>query len=98
MAYKRTDAISEAKPRVIIFFSPNFAIKAPKNTFTIEVEIYLKFIGEFEIPQRELTEEELEQKRIKKYWQDRYWKRRDYELNRRKKQKEKEATLTAELY
>jgi hypothetical protein len=80
---------------------------------TQEVEIYLNFIGNVDIPTPEPTPEELEQMKIDQYWKDRYWKNKDRELARRKKvseerkvreaeelarrQAEKVAALTAEL-
>ena len=90
LAEKYTDFTELTTPMINEFIDKILVHSADRNNGprTQEVEIYLKFIGQFEIPQRELTEEELEQMRIKKYWQDRYWKHRDYELNRRKKQKE----------
>lgn len=91
LAEKYTDFTELTTPMINEFIDKILVHSADRNNGprTQEVEIYLKFIGQFEIPQREPTEEELEQMRIKKYWQDRYWKHRDYELNRRKKQKEK---------
>ena len=65
---------------------------------TQEVEVYLNFIGNIEVPAPEPTPEELEQMKIDQYWKDRYWKRRDYELARRKRKlQEKKAMEAAEI-
>ena len=48
-----------------------------------KVEVYLNFVGRLELPE---PEKDPEQEKIDKYWRDRYWSRREYELNRRKKE------------
>ena len=55
---------------------------------TQEVEIYLNFIGNIEVPTPEPTPEELEQMKVDQYWKDKYRKIREYELARRKKKLE----------
>lgn len=60
-----------------------------------EVEIYLNFIGNIEVPAPEPTPEELEQMKIDQYWKDRYWKRRDYELARRKRKLQERKVVEA---
>ena len=65
---------------------------------TQEVEIYLNFIGNVEIPAPEPTPEELEQMKIDQYWKDRYWKNKDRELARRKKVSEERKAREAEEF
>ena len=63
---------------------------------TQEVEIYLNFIGNIEVPAPEPTPEEIEQMKIDQYWKEKYRKFRDYELARRKKQQEERKAREAE--
>jgi hypothetical protein len=65
---------------------------------TQEVEIYLNFIGNIEVPAPEPTPEELEQMKIDQYWKEKYRKFKDYELARRKKKLEERKAREAEEF
>ncbi len=91
LAEKYTDFSTLTTPMINEFID-KIIVHAPDRSNgprTQEVEVYLKFIGNFDIPQRELTPEEKAAEEERKYWQDRYWRRRDYELNRRKEEKQR---------
>lgn len=92
LAEKYTD-FTELTPQMLNEFIDKILVHKPQRIGrdrVQDVEIYLNFIGRFEAPieEHEPTAEELEQQRIKKYWKDKYWEHKDYELARRKKQKQ----------
>jgi len=85
---KYTD-FTELTTPMINEFIEKIIVHAPdksSGTRTQEVEIYLNFIGNIEVPQPEPTPEEIEQAKIDKYWKDRYQRTKEKELARRKKQ------------
>ena len=115
LAKKYTD-FTELTTPMLNEFVEKILVHAPDRSTgerTQEVEIYLNFIGNIEVPAPEPTPEELEQMKIDQYWKEKYRKFKDYELARRKKkleerkareaeefarqQAEKVATLTEEL-
>ena len=100
LAAKYTD-FTELTASMLNEFVEKILVHAPDRSTgerTQEVEVYLNFIGNIEVPAPEPTPEELEQMKIDQYWKDRYWKRRDYELARRKRKlQEKKAMEAAEI-
>lgn len=90
LAAKYTD-FSELTTPMLNEFVDKIIVHAPERIDrdrVQEVEIYLKFIGRFDIPGHEPTAEEIEQMKVKQYWKDKYWNHKKYELARRKRQKE----------
>ena len=90
LAAKYTD-FSELTTPMLNEFVDKIIVHAPERIDrdrVQEVEIYLKFIGRFDIPEHEPTAEEIEQMKVKQYWKDKYWNHKKYELARRKRQKE----------
>ena len=98
LAEKYTDFSELTTPMInefidkIIVYAPDRS-KGPREQ---RVDIYLKFIGQFQPPEREPTPEELEEMKTKQFWKDRYWKNRERTLAYRKEQKAKELAIEAE--
>ena len=100
LAQKYTD-FTELTTPMLNEFVEKILVHAPVRADrerTQEVEIYLNFIGNVEIPAPEPTPEELEQMKIDQYWKDRYWKNKDRELARRKKVSEERKAREAEEF
>ena len=100
LAKKYTD-FTELTTPMLNEFVEKILVHAPVRANcerTQEVEIYLNFIGNVEIPAPEPTLEELEQMKIDQYWKERYWKNKDRELARRKKVSEERKAREAEEF
>ena len=98
LAKKYTD-FTELTTPMLNEFVEKILVHAPDRSTgerTQEVEIYLNFIGNIEVPAPEPTPEEIEQMKIDQYWKEKYRKFRDYELARRKKQQEERKAREAE--
>ena len=100
LAQKYTD-FTELTTPMLNEFVEKILVHAPVRADrerTQEVEIYLNFIGNVEIPAPEPTPEELEQMKIDQYWKEKYRKFKDYELARRKKKLEERKAREAEEF
>ena len=98
LAKKYTD-FTELTTPMLNEFVEKILVHAPDRSMgerTQEVEIYLNFIGNIEVPAPEPTPEELEQMKIDQYWKDKYRKIREYELARRKKKLEEHKVQEAQ--
>ena len=100
LAKKYTD-FTELTTPMLNEFVEKILVHAPDRSTgerTQEVEIYLNFIGNIEVPAPEPTPEELEQMKIDQYWKEKYRKFKDYELARRKKKLEERKAREAEEF
>ena len=100
LAKKYTD-FTELTTPMLNEFVEKILVHAPDRSTgerTQEVEIYLNFIGNIEVPAPEPTPEELEQMKIDQYWKEKYRKFKDYELARRKKKLEERKAREAEVF
>ena len=91
LARKYTDFTELTTPMIFEFVDKIIVHKADRSTGerTQEVEIFLKFIGKFDVPMPEPTPEELaeEEKRLMRKAKQREWTRRYREKKKREKLK-----------
>ena len=91
LARKYTDFTELTTPMIFEFVDKIIVHKADRSTGerTQEVEIFLKFIGKFDVPMPEPTPEELaeEEKRLVRKAKQREWTRRYREKKKREKLK-----------
>ena len=100
LAAKYTD-FTELTTPMINEFVEKILVHAPDRSTgerAQEVEIYLNFIGQIDIPAPEPTPEDLEQMKKDQYWKDKYRRFKDYELARRKKKLRERKAKEAEEF